>query len=115
MVYTDEELSLLREHYHIKIFCCKQYRYFEHGEWTDTYEIHFKELPSDFDILNVNSKTGEFTPSQKWLLHEFPPYCRSRYDDHYEERFYMQSLFIEKIGNWHLDMKKVCDSVCQNS
>ena len=95
--YTDVEI--LRSKYHLKVHFLKQSRSQPNGSWTNEQVIVFRDLPDDFEIDQVNSETGEYTPSFEAIRELNGEDTQGRHE-FYEESYGMHTAFVVKRENW---------------
>lgn len=104
----SETQRILSRGYHLKVYICKQIRYNRVDAWSEEQQIEFVNLPSDFKIEQVNSETGVYSPTKdglQWMKSFFPSKTENR-PDYYEEHFTIESIFIEKIKDWHNELNE---------
>lgn len=108
----SETCRILTCGYHLKVYLCKESRYCDDGQWSEEQQIEFVNLPFDFKIEQVNSRTGVYNPTKQgreWIQSFFQPHVDKRDDYYYEERYWIESIFIDKISDWHNELREFVD------
>ena len=93
------DVKILRSKYHLKVHFLKQSRSQPNGSWCNEQVIVFRDLPDDFEIDQVDSETGEYTPSREALGELNGKDIQGRHE-FYEESSAMHTAFIVKRENW---------------
>jgi hypothetical protein len=93
------DVEILRARYHLKVHFLKQSRSQPNGSWLNEQVIVFRDLPDDFAIDQVNSETGEYTPSFEAKNELNGEDIQGRHE-FYEECYRMHTAFIVKRENW---------------